>query len=75
MALMSSWGRLFELAAAWCSFKIILASLGLLLCIESLGTILSRLKYKHLATAVFFLQIVSCAGVLVGGYCLVKAPL
>ncbi len=75
IAMSSSWHRLFDLAAAWCSLKIILFGIGLFLVIESLGTILARLKRIHLASFVFTMQIVSCLGLLIGGYYLIKALL
>jgi hypothetical protein len=37
----SSWHRLFDLNAAWCRLKIILASIGHFLVIDLLGTILA----------------------------------
>ena len=75
IAISSSWGKLLDLTAAWCSFKIILLSLGLFLVIESLGTILSVLKRKPLAWIVYSLHVVPGFGLLLGGYCLLKALL
>jgi hypothetical protein len=75
IAMSSSWHRLFDLAAVWCSLKIILFSIGLFLVIESLGTILARLKSTRLASLVFTMQSVSCLGLLIGGYYFVKALL
>ncbi len=71
----SSWHRLLELAAAWCSLRIILASIGLFLMIDCLGTVLVRRNHKDLAVAVFCLNIVSCLGCLTGCYYLIKALL
>jgi len=73
IAMSSIWGKLFELTAAWCSFKIILFSIGLLLLIESLGTILVRFKHRQVALTVFKLQVVPCVGLLIGGYYLAKS--
>ncbi len=73
IATSSVWGRVFELAAAWCSLKIMLFSIGLFLLFESFGTILVRLKHRHLAVLFFTLQIVPCIGLLIGGYYLVKS--
>jgi hypothetical protein len=69
----SVWGRLFELPAAWCSLKIILSGIGLMLLIESFGTILVRLKHKRLGLMVFTLEIVPCVVLLIGSYYLAKA--
>jgi hypothetical protein len=73
IATASSWHRFFDLNAAWCSVKIILLSIGLFLVIDSLGTILARLNYRHWAARIFTLQVVSCLGLLIGGYYFVKA--
>lgn len=75
MAASSTWGKLFDLTAAWCSFKIILLSLGLFLVIDSLGTILSVSKRKPLAWIVYSLHLVPCLGMLLGGYYLIRALL
>lgn len=75
MATDASWGKLLDLPAAWCSFKIILLSLGLFLTIESLGTILSLINLKPFARLVGCLHLAPGLGVLVGGYYLIKALL
>lgn len=69
----SVWSRLFELPAAWCSLKIILSGVGLMLLIESFGTILARLNHTRLAVMVFTLEVVPCVVLLIGSYYLVKA--
>ena len=71
----ASWGKLWERTAAWCSFKIILFSLGLFLVVEVLGTALLVLKHKKFAWLVYALHIVPCLGVMIGSYCLIKALL
>jgi|SRR5882757_962306 len=71
----SPWGKPFDLTAAWCSFKIILFSLGLFLVVEVLGTALLVLKHKKLAWLVYALHIAPCLGVMIGSYCLIKALL
>ena len=71
----SSWGEPGDFAAAWCSLKIILLSVGLFLFIESAGTLLAVLRRKYLALTVFSLQVVPLLGFLSGSYCLVKALL
>jgi len=75
IAAASSWRRPFNLSAAWCSLKIILSSIGLFMVIESLGSILARLKLLDLAKAVFSLQLLSVLFFLMGGYYLMKALL
>jgi hypothetical protein len=75
IAASASWGKLFDRTAAWCSFKIILFSLGLFLVIDVLGTILLVFKHKKLAWMVYALHLAPCLGVLLGGYCLLKALL
>ena len=75
IAISSSWHRLFDVPAAWCSLKIILLSIGLFMVIESLGTILVRFKHKDLALAVFSMQILSLIVFLIGDYYLIKALL
>lgn len=73
IAVSSTWGRLFELPAAWCSLKIVLSSIGLWLLIESFGTVLVRLKHIRLAVVLFALQIVPGVGLLIGGNYLAKS--
>jgi len=75
IATSSSWQRPLDGAAAWCSFKIILLSLALALIIESIGTILARLKHVQMALLIFALQVFSALGFLVGGFFLFKALL
>ena len=71
----SSWGELGDFAAAWCSLKIILLSVGLFLFIESAGTLLAVMRRRHLALTVFLLQAVPLLGFVSGSYCFVKALL
>ena len=75
IATSSTWGKLFDRTAAWCSFKIILFSLGLFLVIDVLGTILLVSKHKNLAWMAYALHLAPCLGVLLGGYYLIKALL
>jgi len=75
VATSSSWGKWLEFAAAWCSFKIILLSLGLFLVIESLVVILAASKNNHLSRVVYSLQLLPGFGFLIGGYYLIKALL
>ena len=67
------WGCPLEWAAAWCSLKIILLSVGLFLVVDVLGTVLLWLRRKELAMVVFLTQIVSVFVFGVGGYYLLKA--
>jgi hypothetical protein len=73
IATSSAWGKLFNLTAMWCSFKIILLSLGLFLIIECLGTFLAVSSRKQVAWTIYILHILPCLGFLMGGYCLLKA--
>jgi hypothetical protein len=75
VAMQTTWQHLLDWPAVWCSVKIILLSLGLFLLIESTGTFLAVKKYKSLAVSVFFLQVLPCAGLLLGGFYLVKSLL
>jgi hypothetical protein len=75
VAKMSTWRQLYDWPAAWCSLKIIVLSLGLFLVIDAIGSLLALRGLKSMALSVFFLHIVPCLGILVGGYYLVKALL
>jgi len=75
MAAAAAWGDWFNLAAAWCSCKIILLSLGLFLVLECLGTLLAVAGRRRLAWAVYALHLLPALGFLTGGYCLLKALL
>lgn len=74
-ALESRWGKLGEFPAVWSSIKIILFSIGLFLVIESVGTVLAVLKLRSLAVPVFFLQVLPCLCLCLGGYYLIKSLL
>ncbi len=75
LATSSTWGNWFNLAAAWCSLKINLLSLGLFLIIECLGTFLAVTGRRRLAWAVYTLHLLPGLGFLTGGYYLIKALL
>jgi len=75
VAASSSWGKWLELAAAWCSFKIMLLSLGLFLVLESLVAILASSQSHHFTRVVYSLHILPCFGFLMGSYYLIKALL
>ncbi len=72
-AVLSTWLPLFKFGLAWCGLKIILFSVGLFLAIESVASLLVRCGRRQPARLVYGLHILSCAGVLLGGFCLVKA--
>lgn len=71
----TTWERWFEWSGAWCSLKIILVCLGAYLVMDSLGVVLLRFKWAPLAHLIFYLILLPCLGVLVGGYYLVKSIL
>jgi hypothetical protein len=72
-ALTAEWRRLGEPDAAWCSLKIVVASIALYLIIEALAILLGRLKLTRLAFVVFCLQAVAVFGVAAGAYYFCKA--
>ena len=71
----SSWGHLFNWPAAWCSVKLILASVGLFLLLDSLGTVFLLVRRRRLAVVTFVSIFLPCIGFLMGSYYLVKALL
>jgi hypothetical protein len=72
-ATLSTWGKPLNLAAAWCSFKIILLSFGLFLVIECLGTYLALAKWRWLARTIYSLHLLPSLGFLAGCYYFIKA--
>ena len=70
-----AWQQPLEMAAAWCSLKIVLFAIGLFLVIESLATLLAHSGQKVLALVVFSTEIISLLLFLNGGYYLLKALL
>jgi hypothetical protein len=74
-ATQTSWAKPLDLPAAWASLRIMLASLGMVLVIESTGTFFSFLKLKTVALTIFFLQLLPCLGLLYGGFLLTKSLL
>ena len=74
-ACQTTWGQWLEWPGAWCGLKVILFSAGLLLLIDSFGTLLLVLNRRRLAGQVFILIGLPLMGFLVGGYYLVKALL
>src|SRR5579864_3125974 len=55
----SAWGELFEWAAAWCSAKIILLSLSVLLVLDAFLGLLIRTEYRTACVLLFILAVVS----------------
>lgn len=75
MAQASPWDRWWDWAAAWCSVKIILLSLGIISLIAALGILLKSLNQEFWAKAILVLSAVPGLGVGLGAYYLVKALL
>lgn len=71
----STWQVWLEWPAAWCSVKLILFSVSIILLIDSFGTLLLILNRRQLAGKVFILIVVPFFGFFIGGYYLVKALL
>ena len=71
----SPWDRWWDWAAAWCSVKIILLSLGVLLLVRALGTWLKILDRELVGNAILRLSAAPCLGLALGSYYLVKALL
>ena len=72
---MSTWRQLYDWPAAWCSVKIILLSLGLLLVIDATESFLALVRFKSVALFVLYLQVIPALGILAGSYYLIKALL
>ena len=71
----SPWDRWWDWAAAWCSLKLILLSLGVLLLVAACWVLLRGRKPKWLADAILFSSAVTGVGFGLGLYYLVKALL
>jgi hypothetical protein len=69
----SPWDRWWDWAAAWCSVKLILLSLGVFSLMAALGTWLKGLNRKLWAKAMLGLSAVPSLGFGLGAYYLVKA--
>ena len=74
-ALGKSWGNWLDLPAAWCSFKILLFSLGLFLIIEAVGTLMALVKCRVIAAAIYCLHCIPALGMVLGVFCEIKALL
>ncbi len=75
VALNSSWHQLGDLAAVWCSIKIVAVSVAFFLLVEAVATYLARLKLNRLALAIYCLQAIGATGALAGSYYILKALL
>ncbi len=75
IAAQSAWGNWLDLKAAWCSLKIVLFCLGLLLALDSLGMIFLRRRREDLFWGAFLLQCAASCGLVAGGFFLLKALL
>src|SRR5260370_32260089 len=71
----SPWDRWWDWAAAWCSMKIILLSMGVFSVIAAFGMLLKILNRESLAKAILFLNAVPALGFWLGVYYLLKALL
>ena len=75
IAARSSWNNFLDLPAAWCSFKIILLSLGLFLVVECGGTLLAVAGKRRIAWATYLLHLLPGGLFLMGTYYFIKALL
>ncbi len=69
----SPWERWWDWAAAWCSVKIMLMSLGMSSLIGAAGILLKLSRRRLFSAIAFFLGATSSLGFLLGVYYLVKA--
>jgi hypothetical protein len=72
VAYQAHWSRHSNLAAAWCSVKIILLGLGVFLIVDALGNLAIRVQQEVLGMVVLFLGIVPVWLCVFGSYELVK---
>jgi hypothetical protein len=75
IALGSSWEDLGDLAAAWCSLKMIFLCLSLFLLSNSLSRALESFRREVLAATASFVGLLSFFGAALGMYELIKALL
>ena len=71
----SPWDRWWDWAAAWCSVKIILLSVGAGSVLAAVAVLLRLLHRESLAMAVLLLMVAPLAGICAGVFFLVKAVL
>jgi hypothetical protein len=75
VALESSWRNPGDLAAAWCSLKIILLCLGVILLTNAVSKLMEALDKEALAVAASFAAVAPYLGLPFGCYQLLKALL
>jgi hypothetical protein len=75
IATQTSWGRLFEIQPAWCSLKIILLALGLILVLNAVGFMFVNPQRNKLAALILSSQALLLVGLMVGFFFLFKALL
>jgi len=73
VAINTTWSRLYEWAAAWCSVKIILLSIAVLFAIDATGTLLVKRGDEPIRFVLFPSIVVPVLLLLFGIYELVKA--
>ncbi len=71
----SLWSHFADWPAAWCSVKIVLLGIGLLLVVDALGTLTIRMKNEVLGVGLLCLGILPALLSMFGCYELVKALL
>ena len=75
LATQTTWLNPFQTMAVWCSFKIILLSIGLLFALDSIGLVLWRTGRKNLAVAIFSMHLLNLLVFLAGCFYFIKALL
>jgi hypothetical protein len=75
VAQLSPWDRWWDWAAAWCSLKIILLSLGIFSLIIAIGMLLKAFRRESLAKGILLLCAAPILGFWLGVYYLFKALL
>jgi hypothetical protein len=71
----ASWRHLGDVAAAWCSLKILLLSIGAVMFTEALSKVMEAVRHEALAVAASFAALVPLAGLPLGFYEVLKALL
>jgi hypothetical protein len=75
VAMASSWRDPGDLAAAWCSVKIVLLSVSLIFMTDCVSKVMEALRKEALAVTASFTGLIPFMGLFVGIYELVKALL
>jgi hypothetical protein len=71
----ASWCDFGNLAAAWCSLKILVVSTGAILLTDALSKVMEAFRHESLAVAASFVALVPMAGLALGVYEVLKALL